>query len=79
MARSGPSQGFSVRDGHRTALTAHFIALAAGLGAAFIANRFLTPGVLWAQWVALGWGLAFAAHLVVFARATLGSMTPRGR
>ena len=66
-----------IRDRHRTWLTAHFFLLAAGLAAAFAINRFVTPSVFWAQWLALGWGIVFAAHLAVFARATLATMGGR--
>jgi len=63
-----------VRDSHRHRLTAHFIVLCAVLAGAFLANRFLTPNVFWAQWPALVGGVAFAAHLIVFARGTLATM-----
>ena len=72
--RTRPSRAFLTREAHRKWLTLHFVLLAAGLTAAVLANRFLTPETLWAQWVALPWGIAFAAHLVVFSRATLASM-----
>jgi hypothetical protein len=68
-----------IRDSHRTWLTAHFFALVAGVGAAFVVNRFVTPDRLWAHFVAIGWGVAFALHLVVFARATLATMGGRSR
>jgi len=66
-----------IRDRHRTWLTGHFFALAAGLAVAFAINRFVTPSVFWAQWLALAWGVLFAAHLAVFARATLATMGGR--
>jgi len=66
-----------IRDNHRKWLTAHFFLLAAGLTAAFLVNRFVTPDVFWAHWVALGWGAVFAVHLGVFARATLATMGGR--
>ncbi len=75
--RIEPSRAVRIRDQHRTWLTVHFLMLAGGLVAAFAANRFLTPETLWAQWVALAWGLAFAAHVAVFARATLATMGGR--
>jgi hypothetical protein len=75
--RTGPSRAFQVRDSHRHWLTGHFLLLVAGLGAALAVNRFVTPDHLWAQWVALGWGAAFAVHLLIFARATLGTMGGR--
>ena len=74
MPRSAPSRAFRVRDRHRSWLTIHFVALAVILVAAFIANRSLTPETFWVQWVALGGGLLFAAHLAVFARSTLATM-----
>ena len=75
--RSGPSRAFMRRDLHRRWLTLHFILLAIGLVALFLANRFLTPDRFWAQWAALGWGTLFAAHLVIFSRATLATMGGR--
>jgi len=65
------------RDLHRRWLTLHFIALAIGLVALFLGNRFLTPDRFWAHWPALGWGILFTAHLVIFARATLATMGGR--
>jgi hypothetical protein len=72
--RTAPSRAFLVRDSHRQFLTAHFFAAVVGLGAAFLANRFWSPETLWAPYVALVWGAAFALHVIVFARATLASM-----
>lgn len=63
-----------IRDSHRKWLTAHFFLLVAGLAAAFIVNRFVTPEHFWAHWVALAWGIVFLLHLGVFARATLATM-----
>ncbi|HJZ84556.1 MAG TPA: hypothetical protein VKN99_05260 [Polyangia bacterium] len=75
--RLEPSRAVRIRDQHRTWLTIHFLVLAGGLVAAFAVNRFLTPETFWAQWVALAWGLAFGAHVAVFARATLATMGRR--
>jgi hypothetical protein len=72
--RDRPSHAFLVRDAHRKALTWHFIALAAGLLGLFGLNRFLTPQVFWAHWVALAWAVIFLVHLAFFARGTLESM-----
>jgi hypothetical protein len=77
--RSGPSRAFRVRDTHRTWLTLHFVLLVAGLGAAFVANRFLDPDRFWAHWVALAWGVVFLGHLAVFARSTLATMGGKRR
>ena len=74
MARTQPSRAFRVRDSHRHWLTAHFVILAVGVLAAFVANRFLSPDRLWAQWIALGWGVVFLGHLAIFARSTLATM-----
>ena len=74
MARTAPSRAFRTRDAHRTWLTLHFIVLIAGVGAAFVANRFVSPEQFWAHWVALGWGAAFAVHAAIFARSTLATM-----
>lgn len=73
-ARTEPSRAFMRRDFHRRWLTLHFVALAIGLVALFLANRFLTPERFWAHWAAAAWGALFAAHLVVFSRATLQTM-----
>jgi hypothetical protein len=70
----GPSRAFLTRDAHRLALTAHFFALVIGLAGVFVANRFLSPERMWAQWVALAWGLLFLVHLGIFARGTLATM-----
>ena len=75
--REQPGRSVRIRDRHRTWLTAHFFLLAAGLAVAFLVNRFVTPGRFWAQWVAVAWGALFAAHVVVFARATLATMGGR--
>jgi len=75
--RNQPGRAVQVRDRHRSFLTVHFFLLAAGLAAAFAVNRFVTPTVFWAQWVALAWGVLFAAHLAVFGRATLQTMGGR--
>jgi hypothetical protein len=72
--RTQPSRAFRVRDGHRRALTWHFVFLSAGLLLVFGLNRALTPEVFWAQWVALAWAVAFVVHLGAFARGTLESM-----
>ncbi len=74
MPRSTPNRAVRIRDAHRTWLTIHFVLALLGLVAAFVANRFLTPDYFWAHWVALGWGVAFAIHFAVFARATLATM-----
>ena len=68
------SKAFFRRDAHRRALNFHVALLVFGLGIAFVINRFVTPDRLWAQWVALGWGVAFTIHLVIFARETLATM-----
>jgi hypothetical protein len=65
------------RDFHRRWLTLHFVLLAGGLAALFLANRFLTPERFWAHWAAAAWGAVFAAHVVVFSRATLRTMGRR--
>ena len=75
--RTEPSRAFATRDDHRTKLTVHFFALVTLLGAAFAANRFFTPSVFWAQWVALAAGTVFAIHLAIFARSTLATMGAR--
>jgi hypothetical protein len=79
MPRSGPGRAVRIRDAHRTWLTAHFLVAAIGLTVAFMVNRFVTPDVFWAHYVALGWGIVFVAHLTVFARATLATMGGRNR
>ena len=78
-ARTGPSRAFQTRDAHRIYLTAHFFLLVVGLAATFMVNRFVSPQRFWAQWVALGWGALFLAHLAVFARGTLATMGGKGR
>ena len=73
-ARTEPSRAFMKRDFHRRWLTLHFVTLAIGLVALFLANRFLTPDRFWAQWPAGIWTALFVGHMVVFARATLRTM-----
>jgi 2TM domain-containing protein len=65
---------FRVRDAHRGWLIAHFAVFVLGLGVCVALNRALTPETFWVPWVGLGWGAVFAAHLLVFARATLATM-----
>ncbi len=74
MPRSRPSRGFEAREEHRAGLLLHAVAMMAGLAGAALANRFLSPGRPWFQWVALAWGAAFAVHLWRFTRGTLGTM-----
>ncbi len=60
-------------------LLIHFIALAVGLAAAFALNRFLTPGVGWARWLAVAWSILFVFHALLVAAvklATLGFHNP---
>lgn len=68
------SRAFARRDFHRRALNAHMLALLVGLLAAFGVNRFVTPDVFWAHYVAAAWGVLFLGHLAVFSRATLQTM-----
>jgi hypothetical protein len=75
--RTAPSRSFLARETHRKWLTLHAVLLLGGLAAVTAANRLLTPDRLWFRWVALVWGLAFAAHLVVFSRETLATMGAR--
>ena len=42
-----------------------------------VLNRRFSPDRFWAQWVAIAWGIAFAAHLWVFSRGTLATMGRR--
>jgi hypothetical protein len=79
MARTQPSRAFRVRDSHRHWLTAHFVVACLGLIAAFAVNRFYTPDHFWVQWLALAWGVAFAAHVAYFARSTLATMGGKKR
>lgn len=72
--RNQPSHAFRVREAHRRSLTWHFAALCIGLVGLSAANRMLTPETFWAHWAALGWGIAFFAHLAHFAHGTLASM-----
>jgi 2TM domain-containing protein len=72
--RAGPSRAFRTRDAHRRWLGLHFILYLAGLVAAFLANRALTPEIFWVQWVALGWGVLLLLHGIHFARGTLATM-----
>jgi hypothetical protein len=76
--RTGPSKAFLTRDSQRRWLTLHFVLFLVGMMGALLANRALTPETFWVQWVALGWGLALAAHGVHFARSTLATMGPGG-
>lgn len=75
--RTEPSRAFLTRDDHRGKLTAHFFGLCGALAIVFVTNRFVTPDTFWAPWVALPLGLAFVAHLVLFARGTLATMGAR--
>jgi len=70
-------RAFARREAHRKALNVHFVVLLVGLGAAFAANRFLTPETFWAHWVALAWAVVFGLHLAIFARGTLSTMGGR--
>ncbi len=63
-----------MREDHRAGLLLHAIAMMAGILAAAMANRFVSPERLWFQWVALAWGLAFGFHLWRFSRGTLATM-----
>ncbi len=74
MGGSATDPGRPIREAHRVWLGAHFVVMLAGLLAAGALNRFLTPSLLWVQWVAIGWGAAFAVHLFVFARRTLATL-----
>jgi hypothetical protein len=62
------------REQHRVLLTAHALAMIAGLLACAFANRLYSPDRFWVQWVALGWGALFLAHLALFSRDTLATM-----
>ena len=66
--------GKSVRDGHRQALTLHFVAMVSVLATLAILNRLLSPERLWVGWVALAWGVAFLFHLARFERGTMATM-----
>lgn len=74
MARRSPNKGFLARETHRVLLTIHALVMISGLLACALLNRALSPARLWVQWVALGWGFFFVAHLVAFARGTLSTM-----
>jgi hypothetical protein len=69
-----PGRGFLLRENHRVLLTIHALVMVSGLLVCALLNRRLSPERLWVQWVALAWGALFAAHLWVFARATLSTM-----
>ena len=74
MPRTSPSKGFLAREQHRVLLTIHALLMITGLLACAFLNRRLSPERLWVQWVALGWGALFLAHLAVFSRGTLATM-----
>jgi hypothetical protein len=72
-----PGKGFLVRESHRFLLTIHALVMISGLLACALLNRRFSPDRFWVQWVAIGWGAAFAAHLWVFSRGTLATMGRR--
>lgn len=74
MARTKPSKGFLLREQHRVLLTIHALLMIFGLLACAVLNRRLSPERFWVQWVALGWGALFVAHLAYFSRGTLATM-----
>lgn len=74
MPRTKPSKGFLAREEQRLLLTVHALVMIAGLVACALLNRMRSPGTLWVQWVALGWGLLFLCHLWLFSRSTLATM-----
>ena len=55
-------------------LTVHALLMIFGLTACALANRMLSPGHFWVQWVALAWGALFLVHLGFFSRDTLATM-----
>jgi hypothetical protein len=78
VARTSPSKGFLAREQHRVLLTVHALVMIAGLLACALANRIYSPERFWVQWVALGWGALFLAHLAIFSRETLATMGGAG-
>ena len=74
MARAKPSKGFLAREHHRVLLTIHALLMIFGLLVCSVVNRRFSPDRFWVQWVALGWGALFLAHLAVFSRGTLATM-----
>jgi hypothetical protein len=72
-----PGRGFRVRENHRVLLTIHALVMISGLLAFAVLNRRFSPDRFWVQWVAISWGIAFAAHLWVFSRGTLATMGRR--
>jgi len=66
--------GRQVRDRHRFLLLLHFTAMIAGLGTLAAFNRSRSPGLLWVQWPALLWLMAFAWHLWRFNQGTMATM-----
>lgn len=74
MPRTKPSKGFLAREQHRILLTIHALLMIFGLLICAVLNRRFSPDQFWVQWVALGWGLIFLAHLALFSRGTLATM-----
>jgi hypothetical protein len=72
-----PGRGFRIRESHRVLLTIHALVMISGLLACAVLNRRFSPDRFWVQWVAIAWGIAFAAHLWVFSRGTLATMGRR--
>ncbi|MGZ6126273.1 MAG: hypothetical protein ACXWLR_15000 [Myxococcales bacterium] len=72
-----PGKGFLVREHHRVLLTIHALVMISGLLVCAVLNRRFSPERFWVQWVALGWGALFFAHLWIFSRDTLATMGKR--
>jgi hypothetical protein len=70
-------KGFLIRENHRVLLTIHALVMIFGLLVCAVLNRRFSPDRFWVQWVALGWGAVFCAHLFIFSRGTLATMGKR--
>lgn len=79
MQPTPEAPGKTVRRAHRKSLIIHFLGMVGGLGGLALANRAVSPGLLWVHWAALVWGVVFVAHLLHFERGTMATMGRKTR